>query len=303
MKRINNINKLIGGKMGSYMNMIDDTLIKPTNFANLQEPYFQDLVSLYSKDLTTLRANVKDYMKDPSNVSYFNPEWNDTLAIEEMKKLVQELADNSLGRGVAWDMLKKAKDTRQWAINDEADWNTTIATARQRVDKAISKGVAGRPTLTNKDAIGNATQSIEFIKKWVNYQVVAEAYVSEINRRDKAVKAVNLAIETGDVAELEALKPKVKVGELERLIDKSIKNIKDREKSEKEAKAREEEARKKLAEAKTPEEKAQAQAELDALFNRGVEAVKSTFGGKTLLFVGIGLVVLIGGYFVLRKKD
>lgn len=310
MKRINNINKLIGVKMGSYMNMIDDTLIKPSTYSNLQESYFQDLVNLYKKDLPEIQKNVKALMNDPSNVVYFKPQWNDTLSIDEMKNVIAQTADNKLGIGIAWDKLALAKTNRQRAIDDEDTVGVSTATARQRVDGSISKGSAGKPLLTEKDAINNAREAIKNIKEWVDYQTVADAYVAEINRREKAVLAVNSAIEKGDLDELNALKPKLRVKELETRVDDAIKKInaikeeEARAKAEAEAKAKEEEeARKRIAEAKTPEELALAQAKLDALMKKGSEAVKSAFSGKTLLFVGIGIAVLAGAYFYFKNKE
>jgi hypothetical protein len=280
-----------------YFNMIDDSLIKPsTRATRLDEFYFKERAQAeILKDVIITRA--KDALRDKNSGVYYNEAWDLTMSLDALAQRVVESIK------FAEDALKRAKSDRQSAIDKVGgQWTVSMKTARERVDTAIRTGRFGDEISPNS-AKDSVRQSIANIQTWVVFNTIADAYTNEIERRAKSELLVNKAIEKGDIKELENLKSKVRVKELSDAIDNAIKNITDKEKSEKEAKAREEEARKKLAEAKTPEEKAQAQAELDALFSRGVSAVKSTFGGKTLLFVGIGLVVLIGGYFVLRKKD
>lgn len=288
-------------RRGGYFNMIDDSLITPsTRASNLNESYFKERATkILGQD--ALKDGVKSRLKDVNSGVYFNPVWNETLAIDDLKAMLTKI-DDYQGRGLAWDALNRAKASFQNAVNALGGrFDVTTKTARERVEQAIRTGRLSDDLKT--DSVKNAVKdSIASLNEWVILQTAGEAYANEINRRLKMQKDVDTAITRGDVDELKALLPKIKVTELKDKVNNAITTIEESKKAEEERKKAEEEARKKLAEAKTDEEKKSAQAELDAVLGRVKGDVKSALGNKTLIYVGIGLVVLVGAYFVFKKR-
>jgi hypothetical protein len=290
----------------SYFNMIDDSLIKPSTRAlRLDEFYFKARAEKeIGKSLILTEAKAK--LKDKNSGVYYNPLWDNTMSISNLSDMVVESIR------LAEQELSKAKRDREAAYNELGrKISITIKTARERVDQAI---IAGRPddTISSDTAKALVNSSVKAIQQWVILNTVADAYTNEIQRRLTNESLVKEAIAKGDVKELQALKSKVTVKELKTNIDNAIDEIKKKEEAEaqakKEAEAKQkaiEEANKKLSGATTPEEKAAAQAELDALLMVGGNGgSKTTLGGnKTLLYVGIGVVVLVGAFFAFRKSN
>lgn len=284
-----------------YFNMIADEFIKPSTRAeNLQEPYFKAFVKKQYSNKTPEKviSDAKKLLRDSNNPVYFNPSFEKTLSLAEIADRVL-LAEKG-----AMNALNIAKKTKDELINDLAKTryvSFSKSNAIKEVENSISEG---RPSndIKNSDNIPRFTNILNQLYEYKAYWAVAAAYTSEYNKRVNDSKAVTDAIEKGDVAELKALRTKVNVAELKTNIDDAIKTIEEAKKAEEERKKAEEEARKKLAEATTDEEKKSAQAELDAVLGRVKGDVKSALGNKTLIYVGIGLVVLVGAYFVFKKR-
>jgi hypothetical protein len=148
--------------------------------------------------------------------------------------------------------------------------------------------------------------AINNINDWVAFQTVADAYNNEINRRVELNDVVKKAILKGDVKEMKALSSMVKIDELKTNLNDAIKTIEEAKKAEEAKQKAIDEANRKLSGATTPEEKAAAQAELDALLRAGSEgagAIATKTGlPKGAVYIGIGLVVAIGAYLMFRKK-
>jgi hypothetical protein len=299
------ITRPLGMRSNAYLNMIGDDLIVPSSMANLSETYFNDRVQNF-KTKPELKARVKELLKDSGSGIYFNPKWNDSLSIQDLEAMIVKIADNKVGSGLAWDKLRQAKENRQSAINKlGSEWNITAKTARERVDNAIKNNYPKNNNLNNSSVQDSVKAAIDNIHDWVAFQTAAEAYNNEINRRVAIQEEVNEALAKGDLPKLKSLRSTIKFKDLSSKIDEQIKSI---EQAQKEAEAKQkaiDEANKKLSGATTPEEKAAAQAELDALLMVGGNGgAKTTLGGnKTLLYVGIGVVVLVGAFFAFRKRN
>ena len=291
---------------GSYFNMIGDDLITPTMSANLQEFYFDERVQDF-KSKPELKTRVKALLRDTGSGVYFDPSWNRNLAIDDLTKMVIKSADNKVGTGLAWESLKQAKSNRQSAIDKlGSEWNITAKTARERVDDAIKRNYPTNSNLNNRNVQDLVKAAINNINDWVAFQTVADAYTNEIGRRMQLNDVVKKAILKGDVKEMKALSSMVKIDELKTSLDDAIKTIEEAKKAEEAKQKAIDEANRKLSGATTPEEKAAAQAELDALLRAGSEGAAAISRGtglpKGAVYIGIGLVVAIGAYLMFRKK-
>lgn len=284
----------------SYFNMIGDDLIIPSERSlRLDEFYFKERAKKVVGNPNT-KGKAKDLLRSKASGVYFEPLWEDTLSIEN---LTQRVSDASK---LAMESLQKAKNDRQGAIDSLGKLvGVTMKTARERVDQAISRGAID-DTLKNATTKNNVKASIEAINQYVYYWTVADAYTAEINKRVTNSELVKRAIAKGDIPELKALRSKVSVKELKTNIDEAIKSIEDAKKAEEEKQKAIAEANRKLTGATTPEEKAAAQAELDALLRAGSEGAAAISRGtglsKGVVYIGIGLVVFIGAYLMFRKK-
>lgn len=301
-----NLAKTTRMRSNGYLSMIGDDLIVPTSMANLQETYFNDRVQKYKTE-PELKARVKELLKDSGSGIYFNPKFNNTLSLDEISAMILKIADNKIGEGLAWDKLKLAKDERQSAINKlGSEYNITKKTARERVDQAISRNYPTMQGLNNKSVQDTVKSSIKNLHDWVAFQTAGEAYNSELNRREQLKSVVDTAIEKGDLKELKGLSSLVKFKDLKTNIDDTIKAIEEAKKAEEAKQKAIEEANRKLSGATTPEEKKAAQAELDALLRAGSQGAGAIARGtglpKGAVYIGIGLVVAVGAYFMFRKR-
>jgi DNA repair exonuclease SbcCD ATPase subunit len=294
-------------RSNGYFSMIGDDLIVPTSMSNLSETYFNDRVQDF-KTKPELKARVKELLKDSDSGIYFNPKWNKTLSLKDLDAMILKIADNKVGTGLAWDKLQKAKDERQNAINKlGSEWNITAKTARERVDEAIKKNYPKNNNLNNSSVQDSVKASIANIHDWVAFQTAGEAYNNEINRRIAIEQEVNKELLKGDLKKLKPLRSTIKFEDLLDKIDEEIKSIEDAQKTAEEKQKAIDEANRKLSGATTPEEKKAAQAELDALLRAGSDGAGAIARGtglpKGAIYIGIGLVVAIGAYFMFRKKD
>jgi flagellar hook-basal body complex protein FliE len=295
------INKPMRVQRGGYFNMIGDALIIPSKRATqLDEFYFKARAEkIVGKDSTKVAA--KKLLEDKSSGVFFEPLWKDSLAIDNLTSRVATAVS------LANEALQRAKNDRQGAIDalgKRAD--VTQKTARERVDQAIVRGGID-DTLREETTKKLVLSSIANIEKYVYFWTAADAYTNEIERRLTNDALVKRAINKGDVKELKALRSNVVVTELKDQIDEAIKSIEQGQKDAEEKQKAIDEANKKLSGATTPEQKASAQAELDALLRAGSDGAgaiaKGTGLPKGAIYIGIGLVVAIGAYFMFRKKD
>lgn len=301
-----NLAKTTRMRSNGYFSMIGDDLIVPTSMANLQETYFNNRVQDF-KTKPELKARVKELLKDSASGIYFNPKFNNTLSLDEINAMIVKIADNKVGTGLAWDKLKAAKDERQSAIDKlGSEFNITKKTARERVDEAISRNYPTNNNLNNKSVQDTVKSSITNLHDWVAFQTAGEAYNNELNRREQLKSVVDTAIAKGDLKELKGLSSLVKFKDLKTNIDDTIKAIEEAKKAEEAKQKAIEEANRKLSGATTPEEKKAAQAELDALLRAGSEGAGAIARGtglpKGAIYIGIGLVVAVGAYFMFRKR-
>jgi flagellar hook-basal body complex protein FliE len=294
------INKPMRAQRGGYFNMIGDTLIIPSKRATqLDEFYFKARTEkIVGKDSTKVAA--KKLLEDKSSGVFFESLWKDSLAIDNLTSRVATAVS------LANEALQRAKNDRQGAIDalgKRAD--VTQKTARERVDQAIVRGGID-DTLREETTKKLVLSSIANIEKYVYFWTVADAYTNEIERRLTNDALVKRAINKGDVKELKSLRSNVVVTELKDQIDEAIKSIEQGQKDAEEKQKAIDEANKKLSGATTPEQKASAQAELDALLRAGSDGAgaiaKGTGLPKGAIYIGIGLVVAIGAYFMFRKK-
>lgn len=301
-----NLTKTTRMRSNGYFSMIGDDLIVPTSMANLQETYFNNRVQKYKTE-PELKVRVKELLKDSGSGIYFNPKFNNTLSLDEINAMIVKIADNKVGTGLAWDKLKAAKDERQSAIDKlGSEFNITKKTARERVDEAISRNYPTNSNLNNKSVQDTVKSSITNLHDWVAFQTAGEAYNNELNRREQLKSVVDTAIAKGDLKELKGLSSLVKLKDLKTNIDDTIKAIEEAKKAEEAKQKAIEEANRKLSGATTPEEKKAAQAELDALLRAGSEGAGAIARGtglpKGAIYIGIGLIVAIGAYFMFRKR-
>lgn len=294
-------------RSNQYFNMIGDNLINPTTNVDLQESYFNNMVQKI-KSSPSLKTNVKALLNNSGESVYFNPSWNKKLAFEELSEVIAKSAFNKKGTGIAWKKLQEAKINRSDAISrlkKEKPLNKDV-TNENLVNNAISSGY-----LLNgvKDGeINKLIQSaVNNINQWVIYQTIGDAYFNEIQRRIAIQKEVERELLKGDLKKLKALRSSTKFEDLVDKIDEAIKSIEEAQKAEEEKRKAIDEANKKLSGATTPEQKASAQAELDALLRAGSDGAgaiaKGTGLPKGAIYIGIGLVVAIGAYMFFRKKD
>ena len=288
-------------RSNGYFNMIGDALIIPSKRANqLDEFYFKARTEkIIGKDSTKVAA--KKLLEDKSSGVFFESLWKDSLAIDNLTSRVATAVS------LANEALQRAKNDRQAAIDalgNRAD--VTQKTARERVDQAIARGGVD-DTLREETTKKLVLSSISNIEKYVYYWTVADAYTSEIERRVTNDILIKKAITKGDIKELKSLRSNAVVTELKDQIDEAIKTIEQGQKAEEEKQKAIDEANKKLSGATTPEQKAAAQAELDALLRAGSDGAgaiaKGTGLPKGAIYIGIGLVVAIGAYFMFRNKD
>jgi hypothetical protein len=312
-------------RSNGYFSMIGDDLINPSTNSDLQETYFNKRVSDY-KSSPTLKAKVKEYLKDSSSGVYFNPSWNKRLAFDELGEVIAKSAFNTQGTGIAWQKLKQAKEDRSAAISrlkKDKRLNKDV-TNENLVNDAISSGkllkTSGVSGINDTQINELILSAIKNIEEWVIYQTIGDAYYKEIQRRDAIQKEVDKELLKGDLKKLKALRSTIK---FEDLIDKIDEEIKTIEQAQKDAANRTEDERKakaladaeakaladaikkaeaELAAAKTDEEKAAAQAKLKGLKNSGSNGA-GTGLPKIAIYGGIALVVAIGAYFMFRKKD
>lgn len=309
-----NLTKTTRIRSNRYFSMIGDALIIPSQRSNqLNEFYFKDRTTkIIGKDST--KAEAKKLLENKISGVYFDPRWKDSLAIENLISRV--VAAVSLAN----DALQRAKDDRQGAINDLGrKVGVTMQTARERVDAAISRGSVD-DTLKTETTKRLVLSSITNIEQYVYFWTVADAYTNEIERREINLNLVKNAISKGNVKELKALRSNVVVTELKDQIDEEIKTIEQAQKDaankteeERKAKANADAEAKALADAikkaedalknaTTPEAIKAAEEELKRLKNSGSSGT-STGIPKLAIYGGIGLVVIIGAYFMFRKKD
>ena len=291
--------------------MIDDSFIKPTARASkgLQESWARTSVDGFLKNqgVAMVVSKAKSLLRDSSSGVYYEPLWDDTLSFDNLSKRVLDSETEAM------KVFSLIKQERQKAIDELVKIFFTRATATENVDQSIAQGFpTSKIDTRGKRAKDNLDSIRKMLLTYASYWAVADAYTMEIKTRATNDLLIDEAIGKGDVNELKALKSKVKVKELKTKIDNAIDDIKKKEEAEaqakKEAEAKQkaiEEANKKLSGATTPEEKAAAQAELDALLMVGGNGgSKTTLGGnKTLLYVGIGVVVLVGAFFAFRKRN
>ena len=299
-------------RSNGYFNMIGDNLIVPTTNVDLQETYFNKMVQTL-KSAPILKTKVKELLNNSGSGVYFNPSWNKRLALDELGEVVAKSAFNTQGTGIAWQKLKQAKEDRSAAISrlkKDKPLNKDV-TNENLVNDAIS---SGQPLKTSGISGIKDTQINELIKsainninEWVIYQTIGDAYYNEIQRRDGIQKEVDRELLKGDLKKLKALRSTIKFEDLIDKIDAEIKTIEQAQKAAEEKQKAIDEANKKLSGATTPEQKASAQAELDALLRAGSDGAgaiaKGTGLPKGAIYIGIGLVVAIGAYFMFRKKD
>lgn len=289
----------------SYFNMIGDAFIKPSDRAEkLNESYFKTYVQKqYSnKAPAQIISKAKELLRSKGSGVYYEPLWDDTLSIDNLSKRV---ADSEKG---AMQALENAKNYRNQIINDLSKTfhvGFSKSKATNEVDTSIASGIASNDL--SKSGNDNRFKSIlDSLLTYQAYWSVASAYTAEINKRVTNSELVKRAIAKGDIPELKALRSKVSVKELKTNIDEAIKSIEDAKKAEEEKQKAIAEANRKLTGATTPEEKAAAQAELDALLRAGSEGAAAISRGtglpKGAVYIGIGLVVAIGAYLMFRKK-
>jgi hypothetical protein len=292
--------------------MIGDNLIVPTTNVDLQETYFNKMVQTL-KSSPSLKTKVKEVLNNSGSGVYFNPSWNKRLALDELGEVIAKSAFNTQGTGIAWQKLQQAKVDRSDAISrlkKDKPLNKDV-TNENLVNDAIS---SGKPLKTSGISGIKDTQINELIKsainninEWVIYQTIGDAYYNEIQRRDGIQKEVDRELLKGDLKKLKALRSTIKFEDLIDKIDEEIKTIEQAQKAAEEKQKAIDEANKKLSGATTPEQKASAQAELDALLRAGSDGAgaiaKGTGLPKGAIYIGIGLVVAIGAYFMFRKKD
>jgi DNA primase large subunit len=212
--------------------------------------------------------------------------------------------------------LNNAKGTKN-AIIDDLARTRYVQFSKSKAIKEVEGSIASGIASNDIGKSGNTSRFNQLLSELLEYKAywaVAAAYTAEYNKREKDSKDVTAAIEKGDVAALKALRSKVNVAELKTNIEEAIKSIEEAKKAEEEKQKAAEAARKaeeerlaainkaaeELANATTPEQKAAAQAKLDALrLGSG-----SSEGGipKMVIYGGIGLVVAIGAYLMFRKK-
>jgi hypothetical protein len=292
--------------------MIGDNLIVPTTNVDLQETYFNKMVQTL-KSSPSLKTKVKEVLNNSGSGVYFNPSWNKRLALDELGEVIAKSAFNTQGTGIAWQKLQQAKVDRSDAISrlkKDKPLNKDV-TNENLVNDAIS---SGKPLKTSGISGIKDTQINELIKsainninEWVIYQTIGDAYYNEIQRRDGIQKEVDRELLKGDLKKLKALRSTIKFEDLIDKIDEEIKTIEQAQKAAEEKQKAIDEANKKLSGATTPEQKAAAQAELDALLRAGSDGAGAIAKGmglpKGAIYIGIGLVVAIGAYFMFRKKD
>lgn len=309
-------------RSNGYFNMIGDNLINATSNSDLQEPYFMGSIGRY-KSSGNLKRDVKSQLSDSGSRVYFDPSWNKKLALEELISIVERSAFNTQGTGLAWDNLATAKRFRSDAIsNMKGNWALiSRQTLEKQVDDYIKNGKEGeRNDYTFKGTTrDNLKASINAIQKWVMFQTIGDAYFAEFKRREAIKADVDRELLKGDLKKLKALRSSTK---FEDLVDKINEEIKSIEQAQKDAANRTEEERKakekadadakaladaiKAAEdalrnARTPEEIKAAEAELKRLKNSGSSGM-GTGIPKLAIYGGIGLVVIIGAYFMFRKR-
>jgi hypothetical protein len=316
------ITRPLGMRSNAYFNMIGDDLIKPSIYSDLQEPYFNARVQSF-KGTPDLKAKVKEFLKDTGSGVYFEPSWNNKLALEELGEMVAKSANNKEGTGLAWDNLANAKRFRSDALsNMKGNW---ALIPRNKLESQVNDSIKNDTFPKKNDYTykgttrDNIKAAIDAIYKWVTYQTIGDAYFKEIKRRMAIKSEVEKELLTGDLRKLKALRSKIKFEDLLEQINEEIKTIEQAQKdaanrTEEERKAKEladaeakakadaiKQAEAELAAAKTDDEKAAAQAKLNNLKNTGSN---TTLGGnKTLLYVGIGVVVLVGAFFAFRKRN
>jgi hypothetical protein len=314
MRKINNstINK---NSRNEYFNMIEDSLIVPSSRAeNLQENYFKERAKTLNNNPNDLRRLAKEMLTNPTSPVYFNPRWKDVLGINEMDALMAKIDDLN-GNGLAWDELNKAKKWRDEAINDERKNIKGIPTTSNIFNKVTTDHTKLVHSAINDNFFGNlkdasakkkAQDSVGAIRNWTVYQAIAEAYNQEINRREKLSRDVDEAIQTQDVKALEDILKRTNVKELQSKVSKAIQDIKEAKAREEELKKREEELKKRLAETDSEDEKQRILNELNGLRKTATDFVGGVTGtgfNKTWIFVGIGVVVLLGAVYYFKKKD
>jgi hypothetical protein len=299
-----NITKQLRANSNSYFNMIDDSFIKvSTRAARLNEPYFVTYVEKFytNKGPALIVAKAKELLRDKGKGVMYDPLFDNTLSIDALTKRV--IASEKR----AMEVLSVVKKDRDEAIGALAK---SITISRQKATQEVDESIASVKTAaveknstarTRIDAIYN--NLLEYMAYWA----VADAYTMEINKRATELLSVENAIKKGDVKELKALRSKVANKELKTMIDEAIKSIEEAQKAAEEKQKAIDEANKKLSGATTPEQKAAAQAELDALLRAGSDGAgaiaKGTGLPKGAIYIGIGLVVAVGAYFMFRKKD
>jgi len=301
-----NVTKTTPMRSNGYFNMIGDDLINPSMNSDLQESYFNKRVQDF-KSSPTLKTRVKALLKDTGSGVYFDPSWNRRLAFKELGEMVAKSAFNTQGTGIAWLKLQQAKKDRSDAISrlkKEKPLNKDV-TNENIVNDAIKDGREPKG-VKDSQIIELIKSSINNINEWVIYQTIGDAYYSEIQRRMAIQSEVDRELLKSDLKKLKALRSTIKFEDLLDKIDEEIKTIEQAQKDAQEKEKAIDEANKKLSGATTPEQKAAAQAELDALLRAGSDGAgaiaKGTGLPKGAIYIGIGLVVAIGAYFMFKKK-
>lgn len=298
-----NITKPLQIKSNGYFNMIEDAFIKvSTRAARLQESYFVTYIekSYKNKGPALIIKQAKTLLRERGSGVFYDPLFDETLSINALSKRVLDAETQAMR------VLGTAKKYRQEAIDA---LTKVFGILRKNAIAEVDESIVGVMTIKvekNSTARNRVNSIYKSLLEYMAYWSVADAYTKEINKRSTQLLSVEKAINNGNLTELKNLRSKVSNKELIKMIDEAVKAIEEAKKAEEAKQKALEEANRKLSGATTPEEKKAAQAELDALLRAGSQGAGAIARGtglpKGAIYIGIGLIVAIGAYFMFRKR-
>jgi len=286
-----NLNYQLGLSKGqSDMLSFDGTYVVPSDAVRTGNSTFNRYINDRKDKVLSLSKKLQN---DRNSGVYWDRR---VLDLDVNEESIRELSKSAEEKSK--EFLNRAKKLRQEAIDEENDWNTSAAKARERVDAQINT------SQRNKKLDDAAYSKIGGIRdsliRHASYKVLRDAYISELEVRLDKQKQVRDALASEDVKKLQNALGLATTEKQKNALQAKIDFVKESEKRQSKIDTLTDQ----LAGA-TGEQAEAIKNEIDALRNeeniaRGnlPEEAKPNY----LLIGGVGLAALLGVVLILRRR-